>query len=94
MKLDEAKTLLKENGYLLTEAKYKYTLTVTFYTAEAAYEAVHDFYGQYKNNAKYRAAESSINYIIFFYFNEQDDVKKFINQLVEDDKVEKFDLHK
>lgn len=87
MQLEEAKKILKDAGYLL-ETKYNYKLTLTFYTDKAA----DDFY--WKNNEDYVCTNSSIGYVLFFWFNENNEVKQFINELIDNDKVEKFELKK
>lgn len=86
MKLEEAKVVLEENGYLLTEANYKYKLTLIFYTNKAAVNFYLD------KNEDYVCTDSSIGNTLFFWFNENDKVKKFINELIDNDNIEKFDL--
>jgi hypothetical protein len=86
MNLTEAKEVLKEHGYLLTEANYKYKLTLIFYTNKAA----SNFY--LDKNEDYVCTDSSLGNTLFFWFNENDQVKKFINELIDNDNIEKFDL--
>ena len=86
MNLNEAKEILKENGYLLTEAHFKYKLTLIFYTNKAA----SNFY--LNKNEDYLCTDSSLDNTLFFWFSEKDKVKKFINELIDNDNIEKFDL--
>ena len=86
MNLTEAKEVLEEHGYLLTEANYKYKLTLIFYTKKAAFNFYLD------KNEDYVCTDSSVGNTLFFWFNENDKVKKFINELIDNDNIEKFDL--
>lgn len=88
MNLTEAKEVLKEHGYLLTEAYYKYKLTLIFYTNKAA----SNFY--WDRNEDYVCTDSSVGNTLFFWFNENGEVKKFINELIDNNDIEKFDLQR
>lgn len=86
MNLTEAKEVLKEHGYLLAEAKYKYKLKLTFYSNKEA----SNFY--WTNNEDYVCTDSNIGNVLFFWFNEKDQVKKFTNELIDNENIEKLEL--
>ena len=88
MDLNEAKEILNWNSYLLTEAlpKYKYKLTITFQTARAA----DDLYWKY--NEDYKCVKSSLGNVLFYWFNEKDEVKKFTNELIDNENIEKIEI--
>lgn len=86
MNLNEAKQVLKEKGYLLAEAKYKYKLTLTFFNKKDAF----NFY--WAKNEDYVCTDSSIGNVLFFWFNENDEVKKFTNELIDNEYIEKIEI--
>lgn len=86
MNLTEAKEVLKEHGYLLSEAKYKYKVKLTFFNKKDAFNCYLD------KNEDYACTDSNVGNVVFFWFNDKNELKKLTNEYIDTDKVQQIEI--